>query len=72
LTAPELLGVVDQHASAHRERLYTPTVTLSLFMAQTLNTDSTCQAAVNRHAVERVANGLPPCSTATGAYCRAR
>jgi hypothetical protein len=72
LTAPELLSAVERHAPAHRERLYTPTVTLSLFMAQTLNPDASCQAAVNRHAVERVANGLPACSTSTGAYCRAR
>ena len=43
-----------------------------MFMAQTLNADASCQATVDRHAVERIANGLTPCSTVTGAYCRAR
>jgi hypothetical protein len=72
LTAPDLLDLVDQQSPVHRERLYPPTTTLSLFMAQTLNADASCQATMDRHAVERVANGLSPCSTATGAYCRAR
>jgi len=41
-------------------------------MAQTLNPDRACQHAVNRYAVDRLANGLQPCSTRTGGYCRAR
>jgi hypothetical protein len=45
---------------------------LSLFMAQTLNPDGACQRIVNQYAVDRVANGLRPCSTHTGAYCKAR
>lgn len=31
----------------YRERLYTPTDTLSMFMAQALNADRSCQNAVN-------------------------
>jgi hypothetical protein len=72
LTDPDLLDVVDQQLPAHRERLFPPTTTLSLFMAQTLNADASCQATMDRHVVERIANDLPPCSTATGAYCKAR
>jgi hypothetical protein len=72
LTDPDLLDVVDQQSPAHRERLCPPTTTLSLFMAQTLNADASCQATMDRHAVERIANDLSPCSTATGAYCKAR
>ena len=72
LTRPELLDLVDEQLPPHRERLYPPTETLSLFMAQTLSADASCQQAVNRHAVERIANGLHPCSTHTGAYCKAR
>ncbi|MDB5971444.1 MAG: family transposase [Hydrocarboniphaga sp.] len=41
-------------------------------MAQTLSADASCQQAVNRHSVERLANGLSACSTHTGAYCKAR
>lgn len=43
-----------------------------MFVAQVLDTDHSCQKAVNDAAIRRQANGLTPCSTATGAYCRAR
>jgi hemolysin D len=72
LTGDALLERVDQHLPPHRERLYPPIETLSLFMAQTLDPDRACQHAVNRYAVDRIANGLKPCSTHTGGYCRAR
>lgn len=72
LTSPQLFDVVEQLQPAHRERLYTPTNTLSLFLAQAMNTDSSCQNTVNHHVVERVFNGLSACSTTTGAYCKAR
>ena len=72
LTAPDLLDVLDEQLPTHRERLFPPTTTLALFMAQTLNTDASCQATIDRHVVERIANDLSPCSTATGAYCKAR
>ena len=72
LTGSSLLAHVDQHLPVHRERLYPPTETLSLFMAQTLSPDHACQQVVNRYAVDRHANGLRPCSTHTGGYCKAR
>lgn len=72
LTNPKLLSVVEDQLPEHRERLYPPTTTLSLFLSQCLNTDASCQNTVNSHAVERVFNGLSPCSTQTGAYCKAR
>jgi len=72
LTSPELLSVVEEQLPEHRERLYPPTTTLSLFLTQCMNSDSSCQNTVNSHTVERVFNGLRPCSTQTGGYCRAR
>lgn len=56
----------------HRERLYPPTETLSMFLAQALSEDRSCQKVVNDMAVQRMAAGLPVVSTATGGYCRAR
>jgi hypothetical protein len=72
LTGPELLDVVEAQLPEHRERFYPPTVTLSLFMTQVLSSDGSCQNAVNGYVVGRVFNGLEPCSTGTGAYCKAR
>jgi Transposase DDE domain len=72
LTHPELLETTEALLPEHRERLYPPTVTLSMFMRQALETDGSCQRAVNDWAAQRVAEGLSPSSVRTGAYCRAR
>lgn len=72
LTAPGCLEMVEAHSPANRKRLYTPAVTLSLFMAQVLSSDGSCQNTVNNFVVNRVFNGLKPCSTGTSAYCKAR
>jgi hypothetical protein len=72
LTAPDLLDEVESLLPPHRERLFPPTETLSMFLAQALNADRSCQKAVNNTALHRAAGGLPSCSTHTGAYCRAR
>lgn len=72
LTGPELFEKVDSLLPKHRERLFPPTETLSIFLAQALSADRSCQKAVDEAAVRRVAAGLGACSTHTGAYCRAR
>jgi hypothetical protein len=43
-----------------------------MFLAQALSADRSCQKAVDEAAVKRLIGGLKPCSTHTGAYCRAR
>jgi hypothetical protein len=72
LTGPELFDQVESLLPPHRERTFPPTETLSMFLAQALSADRSCQKAVNEAAVKRLAVGLRPCSTHTGAYCRAR
>jgi hypothetical protein len=72
LTGPELLETTERHLPEHRERLYPPTVTLSMFMRQALNEDGSCQRAINAWAAQRGAEGLSVQSIRTGAYCRAR
>ena len=72
LTGPELLEMTEEHLPEHRERLYPPTVTLSMFMKQSLALDRSCQRAVDAWAGQRVAEGLSVQSIRTGGYCRAR
>jgi len=72
LTAPHWLDQVESLLPAHRERLFPPTETLSMFLNQALSADRSCQAAVNESALKRMLGGLSRCSTHTGAYCRAR
>lgn len=72
LTSPELLELTEAHFPEHRERLYPPTVALSMFIRQALSEDGSCQRAVNGWAAQRMAEGFTPLSVRTGAYCRAR
>ena len=66
LTSPGLLELTEALSPEHRERLYPPTVTLSMFMRQALDADSSCQKAVNVWAAQRVVCGLKAGSTRTG------
>jgi hypothetical protein len=72
LTGPELLEMTEALLPEHRERLYPPTVTLSMFIKQSLAFDRSCQRAVDSWAAQRAAEGLRVASIRTGAYCRAR
>src|ERR1039457_5449604 len=58
LTGPELLDMTESYLPEHRERIYPPTVTLSMFMMQALNEDGSCQKAVDGWAAQRAAEGL--------------
>lgn len=72
LTSPDLLDTLESTLPDHRERLFPPTETLSMFLAQALKPDRSCQNIVNDSAVKRLTSGLPQCSTKTGGYCKAR
>jgi hypothetical protein len=72
LTGPQMLESVEQQLPVHRERLFPPTETLSMFLAQVLSVDGSCQQAVNDARLKRIIDGLPRCSSRTSAYCQAR
>src|SRR5882724_7711788 len=54
------------------DRVFSPLVTLWVFLGQVLSADHSCSAAVARLIAHRVARGQKPCSPRTGAYCQAR
>src|SRR5215471_10827291 len=54
------------------DRIFSPLVTLWVFLSQVLSADHSCRAAVARLLAHRVARGQKPCSAQTGAYCQAR
>jgi hypothetical protein len=54
------------------DRIYTPLVTLWVFLSQVLSADHSCRAAVARLIAHLVSRGERPCSAQTGAYCQAR
>ncbi|AZF56227.1 IS4 protein [Pseudomonas sp. R11-23-07] len=72
LTAPELLQRVESVLPKYREHLFSPTATLSMFLAQAMSADRSCQNAVNDLSIKRSCGGMKPNSTRTGAYCKAR
>jgi Transposase DDE domain len=54
------------------DRVFSPLVTLWVFLGQVLSPDHSCRAAVARLVAHRLARGQRPCSAETGAYCQAR
>jgi hypothetical protein len=54
------------------DRIYSPLVTLWVFLGQVLSADHSCRAAVARLIAHRISHGQCPCSSETGAYCQAR
>ena len=72
LTADCLHEALGEIKAAWNDRIYTPLVTLWVFLGQVLNADQSCRAAVARLVAHRTAQGLKPCSSETGAYCQAR
>ncbi len=71
LTEDALAGALAT-AGHWLDRIFSPLVTLWVFLTQVLNPDHSCRAAVARLVAHRVARGQPPCSSNTGAYCQAR
>ena len=54
------------------DRIYSPLVTLWVFLGQVLSADHSCRHAVARLIAHRVSQGQQPCSAETGGYCQAR
>ena len=52
--------------------IYTPLVTLWLFLGQVISADHSCRGAVARLIANRLSQGQSACSAKTGAYCQAR
>lgn len=73
LLCPRLVADVARRCNHRwRNRLYTPWITLSLFLSQVLSEDPSCSEAVDRFQKYRADQGLDPVATQTGSYCEAR
>jgi len=60
-------SIIEDYSINNRNRIYTHKQTLSMFLTQSLNKDSSCQKIVNNVAFTQTS-----CSVSTGAYCKAR
>jgi hypothetical protein len=74
----ELLSATEVESSCRswnyrwRSRLYTPWITLSMFLSQILSSDHSCSDALKRFQKYRKDCGLPPVANDTASYCEAR
>jgi len=72
LRAEQIQQVLRQEKTTFAERLYTPLVTLWVWLAQVIDPDHSLRQGVARFLAWRVANGESSCSADTGAYAKAR
>lgn len=72
LSEQSILNALGSASSLWQGWLYTPAVTVWVFVSQCLSADHSCRDAVARLAAWRVTKGLSPCSAETGGYCIAR
>jgi hypothetical protein len=72
LPQDRILEAVTAARSFWQGWVYTPAVTVWVFLSQCLSPDHSCRDAVARLIAWRVACGQEPCSAETGAYCTAR
>jgi putative transposase len=67
-----ILDAFGSASSLWQSWIYTPAVTVWVFLSQCLSPDHSCRESVARLVAWRVAQGFAPCSAETGAYCTAR
>src|SRR5437667_12905031 len=71
LPAAQVQQALQDEGIRFRNRLFSPLVTVWVFLSQVLDPDHSCRAAVARFQAWRAARGLAPCAADTGAYCKA-
>ena len=72
LRGEQIEHVLRQEQVTFSERLFTPLVTLWVWLTQVIDPDHSLRQAVARFLAWRVANNRKPCSSDTGAYAKAR
>jgi hypothetical protein len=56
LNSPEYIDKIEALFPAQRVRLFSPKLTVSMFMAQALNEESSCQKIVDEVAIKQALN----------------
>jgi len=72
LRQEQLVALLNEFKVVYHERIYSPCVTLWMFLSQVLHDDQSTTAAVARLIAFRVAQGKEPCSADNSSYCQAR
>jgi hypothetical protein len=72
LDAEMVEAAVASSGVGFNERIFTPFITLCLFLSQVIDPDHSCRAAVARMIVWMAIRGRKPCAAETGSYVDAR
>ena len=72
LSEKTIAPALDEIEACWKDRIYSPLVTLWVFVSQVISADHSCRAAVARLITHRVSRRQRACSPKTGAYCQAR
>ena len=72
LDAEMVKSAIASSGVTFNERIYTPFITLCVFLSQVIDPDHSCRAAVARLIVWLAINGRKPCSPETNSYSDAR
>ncbi|MFQ5759022.1 MAG: IS4 family transposase [Candidatus Bathyarchaeia archaeon] len=72
LTETMIQRALQEEGISYRKRLYTPMITLWIWLCQVLDKDKSCKKAVSRIVSYLIASGDTPPSTNTAGYCKAR
>ena len=66
--------ILKKHLSkvGHRDRIFTPELTLFGFLSQVIGADHSCQASLSQMIAHLISQGVEPPSANTAAYCKAR
>jgi hypothetical protein len=72
LPAELVTQLLQEQGTEFYDRIYTPLVTLAMFLSQCQDADPSLRQAVTRLLAHRVAQEQPTCSSSTGAYAKAR
>ena len=72
LSAADVERAVAAEGYTFRERIFTPAITIWIFLGQVLSPDQSCRQAVMRFVAWLAAHGRNICSSISGAYCQAR
>ena len=72
LSASEVESTCRSRSHRWRNRIYTPWITMGMFLSQILSSDQSCGDALERFQNYRKNRGLPPVANDTVSYCDAR
>lgn len=72
LSQPMVEAACHHLSHRWRDRIYTPWITLNLFLSQVLAAEQSCDQAVDRFQKCRYDQNLPKVATDTSSYCEAR